>query len=307
MRAFVLSGGGNRGPLEVGAVRVLLESGITPELIVGSSAGALNGAFLAVEPTACQAAHLADIWRTAGRDGMIAGGLWRVVWNLLRRKPSFYGNAALARFVEASLPARVRTFGDLSLPFYATIAHWRTRTLYVYGDDPAGSLVQALVTSAAVPGFFPPAWHLGEAFVDGGVVSNVPVQVAAARGATELWVLDLAYTTDVPRRMDGGLSCIRHAVYPALYSEALAELESVAGRPGITLHHIPLPGFQDVGLGDFTANEAMLESGAAAAQAYLERPEPGAVRRPRRFAEFELPPGPPGSRPFVWAPSAHHE
>ncbi len=299
MQAFVLSGGGNRGPLEVGALRVLLENGIFPELIAGSSAGALNGAFMAIEPSLRQVDRLTEVWREAGRRQVIKNGTARMIWKLLRGKPFLMDNAGLMRFIESSLPPRVRTFGDLVIPFYATIAHWPTRTLYVYGDDPSGSLAQALVTSAAVPGYFPPTWHQGEPFVDGGVVSNVPAELAVARGGTELWALDLAYSTDLPRRLDSSLTSLRHSIYPALYSEVLAELARVARKPGIVLHHIPIYDYQDVGLGDFKATEAMSEIGAKAMRAYLDRPAPNVIRYPRSFVESELPPGPPGSRPFT--------
>jgi NTE family protein len=297
--AFVLSGGGNRGPLEVGAVRVLLERGILPDLVAGSSAGALNGAFLAVEPSVAQMDRMAEVWREAGRRKVIAGGALGSILKLLLGMPYLMDNAGLARYIASRLPPGVRTFGDLKLPFYCTIAHWATRALYVYGDDPRGPLTEALVTSSAVPGYFPPTWAGGEAFVDGGVVSNVPVEVAAARGATELWVVDLAYSSDVPRKLDSSLTSIRHAIFPALYKEALAEMAAVCGRPGITLHHIPIYDYQDAGLGDFSATERMFELGAAAARRYLDRPEPNVVRAPRAFTAAELPPGPAGARPFM--------
>ena len=66
MRAFVLGGGGNRGPLEVGAIQALLNQGIVPDMIVGSSAGAINGALLAIDPLLKQVKHMAELWRDAG-------------------------------------------------------------------------------------------------------------------------------------------------------------------------------------------------------------------------------------------------
>ncbi|MGQ9903096.1 MAG: patatin-like phospholipase family protein [Anaerolineae bacterium] len=299
MQALVLSGGGNRGPLQVGAIRALFAHGVAPQMIVGSSAGALNGVLLAIEPNLTGVDRLAEMWREAGRRKVIHSGLLQTFWQLLRGKDHVMDNAGLAAFIRSVLPPNVRVFGDLKLPFYVTIAHWLTRTLYLYGDDPQGDLVQALVTSAAVPGYFPPTQHAGEVFIDGGLVSNVPAQIAVARGATELWVIDLAYSTDMPRAPGNSLSIIRHAVYPALYREVLLELESVALRPGIKLHHIPIYDYQDVPLGDFTEIETMLELGAQAAHKYLERPEPNIVRHPHKFTADELPPGPPGSKPFV--------
>ncbi|MEO7703420.1 MAG: patatin-like phospholipase family protein [Thermoflexales bacterium] len=72
MRTFVLSGGGNRGPLEVGALRALLERGIQPEMIVGSSAGALNGAMLASNPTLEMTHQMRQLWIRAGERRLIS-------------------------------------------------------------------------------------------------------------------------------------------------------------------------------------------------------------------------------------------
>jgi NTE family protein len=308
MRTFVLSGGGNRGPLEVGALQVLLESGILPEMIVGSSAGALNGAFLAINPGPEQAKRMADLWREGGRRKFFRTSPWRIILQMLRGRSYLADNRLIAQFVREILPAHMQHFGDLPIPLYVTIAHLLTHTLYVYGDDPAASLADAVVTSAAVPGFFPPTVYGGEVFVDGGVVSNLPVCLALARGATEIWAIDLAYSVDVPRKAGGIFSVLGHTVSPVLYNEALRELEvalracggrSGAGQSAVTLHHIPIYAFQDVGLGDFSKTEAMLAEGARVMRAYLAKPEPDVIHYPYRHRVEKLPPGPPGSRPFV--------
>lgn len=299
MRAFVLSGGGNRGPLEVGAVQVLLEQGIVPEMIVGSSAGALNGAFLAINPCVAQAQRMAGLWRESGYRKTVRTGLWRTLFQLFRRSSYLMDNKQIAAFVRAALPPGKQCFGDLPIPLYVTIAHLTTHTLYVYGDDPSASIAEAVVTSAAVPGFFPPAVHQGEVFVDGGVISNLPLRLAIARGATEIWAIDLANSADVPRGGSGAFSILGLAITPVLYNEVLRELECAVQTPGVTLHHIPIYAYPDVALGDFSQSEAMFTEGARAARAYLARPEPNVIHYPRRYTESELPPGPPGSRPFI--------
>jgi NTE family protein len=300
MRTFVLSGGGNRGPLQVGAIKVLLaEGGIVPEMIVGSSAGALNGAYLAVEPTLAQAERMAKLWRDAGKRKLFVSSPVRSILKALRGKDHLVDNRRIRAYVRQSLPQHVRTFGDLRVPLFVTICHLLTQTLYVYGDDPNAPLVDAALTSAAVPGFFPPAYQDGEAFTDGGVVSNLPIRVALARGATEIWAIDLAFEVDPNTSLKGALDIAGYSVKRPLYQVALRELEAATQTPGVTLHHVPLHAFQNIPLGDFSKTDAMIVEGERAMQGYLARPKPNEVHYPQLYAAHNLPPGPPGSRPFV--------
>ena len=84
MRAFVLSGGGNRGPLQVGALKVLLEHGIVPEMIAGSSIGSLNGVYLAIDPTLAQVNNMAQLWHDAGKQKLFTQSPPRSLAKLLR-------------------------------------------------------------------------------------------------------------------------------------------------------------------------------------------------------------------------------
>jgi NTE family protein len=300
MRTFVLSGGGNRGPLEVGAVRALLERGIQPEMIVGSSAGALNGAMLASNPTLEMTHQMRQLWVRAGERRLISASPGRSLWQLVRGASYISDNKALKRWItRRALPGGRRTFGDLPIKLYVTIAHLRTHTLYVYGDDPTASVADAVVTSAAVPGFFPPTLRKGEVFVDGGAVSNLPVRLAVSRGATEIYAIDLAFSHDHPRSFDRLLNIVDAAVKPVLYGEALRELESVVGRPGIIVHHIPIYDFPDVALGDFSQVDEMVEAGAREMGRYLDAPAPNQIRYPTAWRAENLPEGPPGSRPYL--------
>src|SRR6266542_4269178 len=99
MRAFVLSGGGNRGPLEVGAVQALLEAGVAPEMIAGSSAGALNGAFLALNPCLEQTQRMADLWRESGRRRTVQMTPLRTLLQLVRRSSYLIDNRLIMQFV----------------------------------------------------------------------------------------------------------------------------------------------------------------------------------------------------------------
>ena len=82
--AFVLSGGGNRGVAQVGMLRALLERGIAPDVVIGTSAGALNGAALATAPTLERVDRLASVWVGLRGDEVFPGGVLKRAWNVLR-------------------------------------------------------------------------------------------------------------------------------------------------------------------------------------------------------------------------------
>ena len=304
MRAFVLSGGGNRGPLEVGAIRALLQAGIVPDMVVGTSAGALNGAYLAVEPSLAQVERVADLWRDAGRRKLLQSSTASMLARMLRGHDFFTDTKRLRDYVRQVLPATVQTFGDLTLPLWVTISHLVTHTLYVYGDDLTAPLVDAILLSAAVPGFFPPLLLNDELFVDGGVTSNMPVLLAIARGATEIWAIDLAFTKDRTKKVRGGFNIAGYPLRVLLYQDVLRELEHAANvclrTPGMTLHHIPLYAYDTVGLGDFSKTEDMVLEGERATRTYLRQPKPNEVQYAPALKPEEMPVGPRGSRPFVF-------
>jgi len=296
MRAFVLSGGGNRGALQAGALKALLASGILPDLIVGSSVGALHGAFLAAVPTAAQVERLFALWREAGKRKLFGtASPWRILGALFGRD-HLADNRRLRACIVQALPPGTHTFGDLRLPLYVTICHLATHALYVCGHDPQAPLIDAILTSAAVPGFFPPTHHQGQIFVDGGVISNLPVQVALAQGATEIWALDLAFGYQADLTLRGALDIAGYAIRRPLYELALCELERAVRTPGVTVHHIALTGYPNLPLGDFSQTEAMLTEGERTAQAYLAQPCPNVIQRPQP-ANAPLS-GPYGARHF---------
>ncbi len=166
-------------------LRALLEFGVRPDLVLGTSVGALNGVFVAADPTAGAAVRLADLWsELAGQ--IFAGSLARRVGTAVRTGTSLHRPAPLRRLLLEHLPAR--TFADLVVPFFCVAScieraaeHWFTE----------GPLVDAVLASAAVPGLLPPVEVGGEHFLDGGLVNSIPVGEAVRRGARTIWVLQV--------------------------------------------------------------------------------------------------------------------
>ena len=185
--AFVLGGGGLLGAGEVGMLRALLEAGIVPDLVVGTSVGAVNGAFLAAGPTVEATVRLAELWRDLSTGGgVFAGSLRDRVSTALRSRTHLHRSQPLRALLAAHLP--VERIEDLPVPFQCVAAaveraaeHWFDR----------GPLLDAVLASAAVPGLLPPVRIGEEHFLDGGLVNSIPVSRAVALGASTIWVLQV--------------------------------------------------------------------------------------------------------------------
>lgn len=185
--AFVLGGGGRWGAVEVGMVRALDEAGITPDIILGTSIGAFNGAVIADSPGAEGVARLTGLWKeVTGADLFRTSFLDRAM-RVATMKPSIHETNDLRRVVEHAIGPD-RSIEDLPIQFQcvaASIEHSREHWFE------SGPLVDAVLASSAVPALFPPVEIDGEHFYDGGLVDSVPLGRAVALGADVIYVLQV--------------------------------------------------------------------------------------------------------------------
>lgn len=184
--AFVLGGGGVLGAVEVGMLRALFEAGIQPDLVLGTSVGALNGALVAQQPEPAVVDRLVELWRSASGGAVYVDGAVRQVRRALATGTHLYSSRPLRQRLADELGDV--TFEELAVPFQCVAAsierageHWFT----------SGPVVDAVVASAAVPGLFPPTEVEGEHFLDGGIVNSIPVGRAVELGATRIFVLQV--------------------------------------------------------------------------------------------------------------------
>jgi NTE family protein len=182
---FVLGGGGPLGAYEVGMLQALLEHGVTPDVVVGTSIGALNGAAIAYEPTIEMVEKLKDTWLTLGERHIFDSPLGRAA-NLVRQGTHLHSNVGLRRLIHRLLP--VDRFEDLKVPFHCVAASIERAAEQWFSEGP---LTDAILASAAVPGLLPPVEIKGEHYVDGGIVNSIPVDKAVQLGATELYILQV--------------------------------------------------------------------------------------------------------------------
>lgn len=286
MLAFVMSGGGNRGALEAGALLELLEEGLQPDILVGTSAGALNAAFLATDPTLAGARRLADVWTNARRDDLFPGG-WFSMLGRLASGHSLFPSEPLRNFAERHLPTARRRFGDLEgVRLYLTTANLNTGKLYLFGDDPDALIVDAAVASAAHPLAFPPLLYDGWQLVDGGVVANVPVGVAVDKGATEIYILNVGYAGKVVEDQANVVDILNRSIGLMMYQPFLLDVKYAEEHAGAKLHHISMTQFQGTQMWDLDNGAEMVEAGRRAARDYLANPTGLGTLAPGRLPEL---------------------
>ncbi len=192
MRYLVLCGGGSRGAIEVGFAQALWEAGVRFDGILGSSVGALNGAFLAAGGNP---AELAGIWRNLQFRDVFRFN-WRILLRGVRERAVFSLGRRLRRLLREF---GARRFEDLSLPFAVVATDLATGEAVALDQ---GALEPALTASIALPGLLPPVHVDGRCLVDGSLSADLPIGEAVRRGATEIWAMRCACCASPKYRFD---------------------------------------------------------------------------------------------------------
>ncbi|MFK3983200.1 patatin-like phospholipase family protein [Micromonospora sp. NPDC050397] len=184
--AFVLGGGGVLGAVEVGMLRALFRAGIRPDLVIGTSIGAVNGALVAADPSEAVTNRLVRLWASPEASEVYGDSVARQLRRFAART-HLHSPRPLRRLLESELGEQT-TFAELKVPFRCCAAsieraaeHWFT----------SGPLVDAVLASASVPGLLPPSEIDGEHFVDGGIVNSIPIGEAVDCGAKQIFVLQV--------------------------------------------------------------------------------------------------------------------
>lgn len=167
-------------------LRALAERGIKPDVVLGTSVGAVNGALYAADPTPGGVERLTELWRDSGWAERTAGAAMRRLTTLARSGTHLESLSELRERLNKVLP--VSRVEELQLPFQCVAAsieraaeHWFDR----------GPLADVVLASCAVPGVMPPVPIDGEHFIDGGIVNSIPVSRAVMLGAREIYVLQV--------------------------------------------------------------------------------------------------------------------
>jgi len=185
--AFVLGGGGVLGAVEVGMLRALFERGVVPDLVLGTSVGALNGAMVARDPSLDVIERLTELWQGAAQSRDVYGDKpLRTVRRAVATGTHVFSAKPLKQRLEDEFGDAV--IEDLPVRFQVCAASIERAAEHWFES---GRIVDAVVASAAVPGLLPPAEVDGEHFLDGGIVNSIPVGRAVRLGADRIFVLQV--------------------------------------------------------------------------------------------------------------------
>jgi NTE family protein len=183
----VFSGGGSLGAAQVGALQALFEAGITPDAVVGCSVGAINAAYVAVEPTAQRMVTLEAVWRSMTRREVFPDGRFSVARRLAARSNYLYRPDGMRSLFAQCVP--LEDLSQTAIPCHVV-------TTDLLAGEPtwwtSGNPVDVLAATACLPGLFPPVMLDGRLHVDGGVSCPVPTQHALDLGAARVWVLNVS-------------------------------------------------------------------------------------------------------------------
>jgi NTE family protein len=233
--AFVFSGGGPLGALQAGALRALYEEGVRPDLVVGTSVGALNATFLAFDPTPEGVDSLTKMWLDLGDGDLFPGGRFKATWaRLLTKGNRIFDNSGLRSVITKRLgDARIE---DAQLPLGIVATDLDTGSERVFQTGP---VLSPLLASTAMPSIFPPVEIDGRLYTDGGVCNNVPIAPAVAMGARTIYVMDSTSHTHQRRPLVRPIDYLLHAFSLARAQRLEVEREWYADK--VNLIMVPSP------------------------------------------------------------------
>lgn len=260
--AFVLAGGGSFGAVQVGMLRELLAHGVKPDLVVGSSVGALNGAYLAGAPDLEGVARLEALWRGLHRR-QVFPITWRSLTGALARQAPLVDPSGLRRLLEAHLP--YEELERAPVPIHVVATDLLGGNLMKLSR---GRVADAVLASCAIPGVLPPVRVDSNLLVDGAVASNTPVHVALELGATRIVVLPTGFACALEAPPRGAVATMLHAITLMIAGQLVADLERCRGKAELVT--VPPLCPLAVSAYDFSRAGELIERAAAQTRRWLD-------------------------------------
>jgi NTE family protein len=215
--AFVLSGGASLGAIQVGMLQALAERRIKPDLVIGTSVGAFNAAWIASQPD--RSDELAEIWRGLRRQRLFPVDPVGSVLGLLGRRNYLVSPAGLRELLERHLS--FDRLEDALIPLHVVATELTTGREVLLSR---GSAVDAILASAAIPGIYPPVRIRGRELIDGGVSDHTPIAQAIALGATTIYVLPTGYACALVTPPSTPIGMILHALTLVIQQRLIADI-----------------------------------------------------------------------------------
>ena len=274
--AFVLSGGGTLGAVQVGMLLALTEHEVRPDLLVGASVGALNAAYVAADASRESIDRLAAVWRGLRRPDVFPTPGIRTVAAAAGRRNHLVEGGALRRLVARNLP--YERLEDARLPVSVVATEIETGYEVVLSHGPA---VDAVTASASLPGVLPPVAVDGHLLMDGGVVNNSPISVAVDLGAERVVVLPTGYACALPTAPRSPLGMVLHAVTLSIQRRLIADVAAL--QDSVELWVLPPLCPLSVSPVDFSQSDTLIRRAHQATRSWLDAP-----RAPDQTAQLML-------------------
>lgn len=229
--ALIFAGGGSYGAIQVGMMHALAAHGISADMVVGSSVGALNGAYFAGDPTLKGALQLETIWRGLRRHDVFPV-TWRTMFSFFWRRDFLIPHDGLQRLIDEHLP--YRNLEEAKLPVHIVTTDIVSGDSVVLSEGPAAP---AIIASTAIPGAFAPVRYKDLYLADGAISSNTPIKVAVDKGARRLIILPTGYACATQAPPVGAVANVLHALTLLIARQLVGELEDLA--PDIEYFVVP--------------------------------------------------------------------
>jgi len=271
--AFVLSGGAGLGAIQVGMLRALYERGVGPEVIVGTSAGALNGAFIASRPqTVATADELGAIWRGLRRGQVFPTSPVTGLLGFLGARDHLVPESGLRRLISKHVQGD--ELEDLPIPLHVVAVD------VITGEElrlSRGPVLDAVLASCAIPGVLRPVPWEERTLMDGGVANNTPISHAVELGARRIYVLPTGHACALAEPPRSALGMALHAISLLTHRRLIDDIER--HRDDAQLIVLPPPCPLSISPIDFDRAEELIGRALDDAREFIDRrsqvrPEP---------------------------------
>lgn len=261
--ALVLSGGGSLGAVQVGMLFALMKTNQHIDMVVGSSVGALNGAYFASNPTQEGVENLAKLWLSIRKEDIFPISWLSGLLALLRRQDHLVDPTALRALIRRALS--VSTIEETRIPLHVAA------TDVMSGGEvllSSGSIEDALLASAAIPVVFPHVVINGRHLVDGGVANNTPIAGAVRLGAERIIVLPTGVPCDAPEPPKSMAGKALHSLNLMSMRQLDRDIERYSERVKITVVDPLCP--LDVSAFNFSQTETLIQRAANHAWGWIQ-------------------------------------
>lgn len=260
--AFVLAGGGSRGALQVGALRALFEAGFKPDLLVGTSIGAVNAVGLALAGMDLAGVDaLERVYQHVTTSRMMDPRLAQFILDTLSKRPNHRTSRLIKEFLVAEGISSDLCFKQISTVRLGLVSSdMNSGKILIYGSDPEQSVLEGLMASMALPPWFAPIEKDDRCMVDGGMLSNLPIESALKLGATEIIALDLNDSGGLAGSSNGYGQYLERFLFAIMRRQACLEMELAAAR-NIPVRYVGLRSSPSVPIWDFRTHRELFNTG----------------------------------------------